>query len=148
MQVSGEALTSIVSNLDLGSGTNFFGTTLTGSTDATITLTNPNPDILSYQAEALGWVDVDVEFNVWGDPAPFSLSGSLSAQYYDVELEGDESIMECDSSDNPCSTISTAGELPPGSYDLSMAIDINPFIASPEKKQCVAVDARFIFETA
>ena len=33
-------------------------------------------------------------------------------------------------------------------FDCFSEIDINPFIASPEKEQCVAVDARFIFENS
>lgn len=131
MQVMGEASATMVNNLDIGS-TNFSGTTLEGSVDGTITLTNPNPDIHSYQAQAGGWVEVDIEFNVWGEPAPFALSGTVSGQYYDVDLDGDDQIFECDSSDEPCATISAGGLLEPGTYDLDLYVFAEGYIGSHE----------------
>ena len=132
MQVSGDAASSVLSNLDLGSGTDFFGATIRATTSGTITLQNPNTQISHYQADAAAFVDVTIEFNVWGEPAPYVLRGTVSGQYYDIEIDGDEDVFECDYSDSPCSTISNGGLLPPGNYDLCASIDVSSFIHDRE----------------
>ncbi len=127
MPHSGQASASAQTSLDL-SGTDFSGMTCTASVDGEITLSNPNMDILSYQAQADGWVEVEVEFVVWGEAASFSVSGSVEAQYYDIELDGDETMFVCDSSDAPCGSLSGSGSLPAGEYDFDVFIEGGGFI--------------------
>jgi len=110
--------------VEVDSDNQFFATYVDASADATLTLSNPNFEILSYQAGAVGYVEADLEFRVWGEPATFTMHGNVSGTYYDIELSGpDGDLFECDPEDAPCFTISTGGELEPGYYDLSVYLD-------------------------
>jgi hypothetical protein len=123
MSVTGASTTDVSTRVDLGDGTDFYGMSITAETDASITLTDPNFGIRSYQADALSYVDVSVSFIVWGDPAPFNMHGDVDAREYDIDLDGPEgTVFLCDSSDEPCFTISTGGALEPGEYDLDVYV--------------------------
>lgn len=113
MDVSGSSDVDVLCNLDLATGDRFFGLSLDGSCEASITLTNPDPAFHRYQASSGAWVEVDIEFHVWGEPASFNMHGTVSGEEYDIELYGDDTLFLCDSYDEPCGTISTGGELPP-----------------------------------
>ena len=123
MLVSGHASVSADAEVSM-SGGQFSGATFSASCDGTISLSNPNHEVSYYGAGAGSRASMDLEFIVWGDPASFSISGSVAGDSYDVDLDGDELLFECDSGDAPCSSFSASGVLEPGEeYDFDVWID-------------------------
>jgi hypothetical protein len=130
MSVSGMALSDLTTTVDSGPGSGFSGLTFTGETSGSITLSNPNLQLPSYQASARAVAEVDVTIVVWGEPAIYNLQGSVDSQSYDIEFEGsDGDLYECDSVDAPCTSISSSGTLPPGEYDLDLYIEDGGWIS-------------------
>ena len=138
MSVQGEASVTGQSTLTLD-GDAFQAVTFHSEMDGSITLTNPNHTILSYSASAESWAEMELSFTVWGDPASYTLGGSVDAIYYDVELSGDETAFWCDDFDSPCTALSGAGLLPPGEYDLDVYAEIGGWIGWYEDgcQECV-----------
>ncbi len=119
--VSGTADTQVRSEVELGAGTQRTRFSLSSLSSGSITLSDPNFDILSYQTQAEAVVDVGVEFIVWGDGATFNLSGSSSSAGYEVDLEGPEDdILECDNDEDPCGSIAESGTLEPGRHTFDL----------------------------
>lgn len=78
-----------------------------------------SPDDVGYQAWSSSSIDFEVEFDVWGEAASYSLSGTISTPLYEVRFYK----TECNDNDAPCSSLSESGELPGGSdYRLSVRV--------------------------
>ncbi len=121
MIVSAEALSGLTTNLELANGTELRGMNLTSHSFASMTLQNPNFNTLNYGASTSTTIEVDIEFTVWGEPAAYSLQGSVVSNEYEVDFDGqDGQVFLCNSYDEPCGSISSSGSLPPGGYDLSL----------------------------
>ena len=121
MNVSGTGRSDVTINLT--STANSLSVDYTSEASGSITLENPNFDILSYQAQGQSAVELSVEFIVWGEPANFSATGFTSTPEYEVGLDGpDDYIFECGSNEDEeaCPTISESGQLPPGEYDFDV----------------------------
>ena len=121
MTVTGSARVDMEMTLEIDPSANFSGMTLTSETSGSITLTNPNLNVLSYTADSHAYTEMDLEFVIWGEPAIYDLQGSTSSSEYDIDLDGPLGrVFLCDSGDLPCSAISSSGSLPPGSYSLDL----------------------------
>ena len=121
MTVRGNVRTQVTTSVELGGQGGLDGVSISSTSQGSITLESPNFDILSYQAQADGNVDLSVEFQVWGDPATFSLSGVVGSTDSEVYLDGPEGdIFECDESSGGCGSINESGALAPGYYTFAV----------------------------
>lgn len=126
MTANGEMTTTHKSSVDLYEGDHFAGCSFDATIDGMMSLSNPDSDPeMHYQCQSDAWTELEVDFVVWGvEGVEWNMHGEVQAEYYDIELDGpDGTIFLCDSTDDPCFTISAGGTLPPGEYTLSMSIE-------------------------
>jgi len=125
--VRGTATAHGASLIDLEGDDQLRGYHVTAEQSASVTLIDPNFDLLSYQGHAHAIGDFEIEFMVFGDPAHFSLNGTVGGANHDykVELNGDEDVFYCDTFD-PCNPLSAEGMLAPDRYRLKVKLNGRP----------------------
>jgi hypothetical protein len=92
-----------------------------------------DPDHYGYQAWSSSSVDFEVDIEVWGEPAAFSLSATISTPRYSVAFAN----VRCSDDQAPCSSISEVGELLP---DQSYRLDANVYIYALIQQDCADDD--------
>jgi len=98
----------------------FGGATFTGSTEGFVSLSNPDFELDTYTAYADGETEIDISFDVYGDPAAWSLAGQIDgARVYFVWIFGGpgDNPFECEFDDD-CGGIAGSGLLEPGRYSF------------------------------
>lgn len=113
-------LTQSHSSQVLGSAADFGGLSFAGVSEGFVSLDAPNFDLEGYNARADGKTELDVRFAVYGQPASFTISGSITGpRVYFVWLFGPAGTepFACEFDDD-CIALGGGGQLQPGLYSF------------------------------
>ena len=127
MTVNGSSSADVTVRIDTDGSGSFRSLTFDGSTETTLTLLNPPARPYQVQSEAA--IEVELDIAVWGTAASWSFNGSSSTSAVDVEIEGDDDLLDCFSETGGCSSPSGSGPLPVGDYDVDVYLGDDTFFS-------------------